>query len=148
MSEGSQCRANQPYAISSIVGLMRYGARDGATSCPTAWRQSIPATRPAGTREVTPEGYAAEIAAARERLPNICFDIHDYAIAGDRAWFRFTMRWTDLASSQPRSRAGVQIYRVEGGKLAETWVTWRDEDSAWPDAGRPWKNSDFPPARN
>ena len=56
-----------------------------------------------GTREVTPESYVAEITAARERLPNIRFDIHDYVISGDRAWFRITMRWTDPDSEEPRT---------------------------------------------
>ena len=98
----------------------------------------------AGTREVTPEEYVAELAAARERLPNVRFGIHDYAITGDRARFRFTMRWTDAATGQPRSQAGMQIYRIENGKLAETWITSHGEGSAWPDDGRPWSSAEFP----
>ncbi|MBV9577670.1 MAG: helix-turn-helix transcriptional regulator [Chloroflexi bacterium] len=64
---------------------------------------------PSGTREVTPEAYAAEIAIARERLPGLRFDVHDHAIAGDRAWFRSTMGSVEPASEQRRARADGYI---------------------------------------
>ena len=39
------------------------------------------------------------------------------------AWFRFAFKWTDPKTGEARSRAGIQAYRIEGGKLAETWLT-------------------------
>jgi hypothetical protein len=30
----------------------------------------------------------------------------------------------------------MQLYRIEGGKLAETWLTLFKVGSAWPDAAR------------
>jgi hypothetical protein len=51
-----------------------------------------------GTRQVTPEGYAAEIAAARRERPNNRFVVYDHEITADRAWFRFTLMWTDPAT--------------------------------------------------
>jgi hypothetical protein len=44
------------------------------------------------------------------------------------------MRWTDQASGKICTRAGLQAYRIEGGKLAETWVTLQPLGSAWADA--------------
>jgi hypothetical protein len=38
-----------------------------------------------GTRRVTPEEYAAEIAAARRERPNTRFVVYDHDIVGDRA---------------------------------------------------------------
>jgi hypothetical protein len=29
----------------------------------------------------------------------------------------------------------MQLYRIEGGKLAETWLLLQKPGSAWPDAG-------------
>jgi hypothetical protein len=59
--------------------------------------------------------------------------VYNNEIAGDRAWFRFNLTWTDPSTSETRTRAGMQLYRVEGGKLAETWLTLLKLGSAWPD---------------
>lgn len=75
-----------------------------------------------GTRRVTPEEYAAEIAAAHKERPNTRFIVFDHEIAGDRAWFRFNLTWTDAQTGDTRTRAGMQVYRVERGKLADTWL--------------------------
>jgi hypothetical protein len=61
--------------------------------------------------------------------------VYDHDIVGDRAWFRFTLKWTDASTGETRTRAGMQVYRVERGKLAETWLTLLKPGSAWPDAG-------------
>ena len=64
-----------------------------------------------GTRRVTAEQYAAEIAAGRRERPNTRFIVYDHEIAGDRAWFRFTLMWTDASNAEARTRAGLQLYR-------------------------------------
>ena len=87
-----------------------------------------------GTRRVTPGEYAEELAAGRLERPNIHIIVYDHEIAGDRAWFRFMLTWTDASTGETRTRAGMQLYRVEGGKLAETWLTLLKLGSAWPDA--------------
>lgn len=58
----------------------------------------------------------------------------DRTVTENRAWYRFTMKWTDQGSSEVRTRAGMQAYRIEGGKLAETWVTLQPLGSSWGDA--------------
>ena len=86
-----------------------------------------------GNRTVTPDSYAAEIATSRSERPNTRFVVHEHTFATDRAWFRFTLKWTHSGTGETRTRAGMQLYRIEGGKLAETWLTLLNVGSAWPD---------------
>jgi hypothetical protein len=87
-----------------------------------------------GDRTVTRDAYAAEIAAMRNERPGIRVVVYDHSFVGDRAWFRFAFKWPDPKTGEPRSRAGMQSYRVEGGKLAETWLIPQPVGSAWSDA--------------
>jgi hypothetical protein len=87
-----------------------------------------------GDRTVTRDAYAAEIAKIRQERPDIRVVVYDHSFEGDRAWFRFAFKWTDLKTSEPRSRAGMQSYRIEAGKLAETWLAMQPLGSAWTDA--------------
>jgi predicted SnoaL-like aldol condensation-catalyzing enzyme len=88
----------------------------------------------AGTRTVTRDAYAAEIAKVREERPDIRVVVYDHLFNGDRAWFRFAFKWTDPKTGESRSRAGMQSYRIESGKLVETWLSMQPLGSAWPDA--------------
>src|SRR5258706_14122390 len=74
-----------------------------------------------GTRRVTPEEYAAEIAAARREPPNTHFIVYDHEIADNRVRFRFRLMWTDGSTGEPRTQAGRQRNRLGGGKLARSW---------------------------
>ena len=87
-----------------------------------------------GDRIVTREAYAAEIAKTREGKPHLRFVVYDHTFEGDRAWFRFTLKWTDSSTGEPRTRAGMQAYRIESGKLAETWLMFQPLGSAWTDS--------------
>lgn len=87
-----------------------------------------------GDRTVTRDAYAAEIAKIREERPGIRVVVYDHTFAGDRAWFRFAFKWTDTKTGEAHSQAGMQLYRIEAGKLAETWLTMAPPGSAWPDA--------------
>ncbi len=87
----------------------------------------------AGDRTVTREAYAAELAKLRQARPDIRIIVYDHAFDGNRAWYRFTMKWTDQGEGKICTRAGLQSYRVENGKLAETWVTLQPIGSAWSD---------------
>jgi len=86
-----------------------------------------------GDRTVTREAYASEIAKMRQERPDIRVVVYDHSFSGDRAWFRFAFKWTDTKSGEARSRAGMQSYRIEGGKLAETWLMLQPLGSAWTD---------------
>jgi hypothetical protein len=76
-----------------------------------------------GDRTVTRDAYAAEIAKIRQERPDIRVVVYDHSFEGNRAWFRFAFKWTDTKTGEPRSRAGMQSYRIEDGKLAETWLS-------------------------
>ncbi len=83
-----------------------------------------------GDRTVTREAYTEEIAKARHDRPNLRIVVYDHTFEGDRAWFRFALKWTDPKTGEMHSRAGMQVYRVEDGKLAETIVACLSPSSA------------------
>jgi hypothetical protein len=87
-----------------------------------------------GDRTVTREAYAAELAAIRQERPGIRVVVYDHSFSDERAWFRFSFKWPDPKAGEPRSRAGMQSYRIEAGKLAETWIALQPLGSAWTDA--------------
>ena len=58
----------------------------------------------------------------QQKLPNcgridVKIVVSDHTFEGDRAWFRFTMKWTDLKTGETRTRAGMQVVRIEAGQL-------------------------------
>lgn len=87
----------------------------------------------AGDRTVTAQAYATEIAQAREARPDTRFVVYDHSFAADRAWFRFTLTWTDPTTGDSCTRAGMQLYRTEDARLVETWLMLSPLGSAWPD---------------
>ena len=86
------------------------------------------------TVSYTAEEYGRLLARERDRL-HVRFVIHDRAFVGDRAWFRLTLFWSDPDTGQSVTRAALQVYRVEDGRMAETWVAYQGEGSAWPEDG-------------
>ena len=76
---------------------------------------------------------AAELAKLRQDRPDVRILVYDHSLQGNRAWYRFTMKWTDRGSGEVRTRAGLQSYRIEAGKLAETWVILQPLGSSWSD---------------
>lgn len=86
-----------------------------------------------GDRTVTREAYAAEIAKVQQERPGIRIVVYDHSFEGDRAWFRFAFKWTDPKTGEARSRAGMQSYRTEEGKLVETWLSMQMLGSTWAD---------------
>jgi hypothetical protein len=97
-----------------------------------------------GDRTVTREAYAAEIAAIHKERPDIRVVVYDHSFEGDRAWFRFAFKWTDLKTGEARSRAGMQSYRIEADKLAETWLVLLALGSTWTDAAQEYWTSPPP----
>jgi hypothetical protein len=87
-----------------------------------------------GDGAVTREAYAAELAAIRQERAGIRVVVYDHSFTDDHAWFRFSFKWPDPKTGEPRSRAGIQSYRIEDGKLAETWIALQPLGSAWSDA--------------
>jgi SnoaL-like domain len=86
-----------------------------------------------GDRTVTREAYATEIVAIHKERPGIRVVVYDHSFQGDRAWFRFAFKWMDTKTGEARNRAGMQSYRIEDGKLAETWLSMQPLGSVWTD---------------
>ena len=87
----------------------------------------------AGDRTVTRDSYAAELAKLREDRPDIRVVVYDHTFQGEHAWFRFAFTWRDKGTGEARSQAGMQSYRTEDGKLAETWISLMPLGSGWTD---------------
>jgi len=86
-----------------------------------------------GDRVVSRDEYAAELVKVRAARPDIRVLVYEHEFNEERAWFRFAFKWTDPETGKVCSRAGMQLYRIEEGKLAETWVSLMPLGSAWPD---------------
>jgi hypothetical protein len=86
-----------------------------------------------GDRTVTREAYAQELAGIHKSRPSIRVVVYDHSFTTDRAWLRFSFQWPDLTTGEKQSRAGMQSYRIEGCKLAETWITMRPLGTSWTD---------------
>ena len=86
-----------------------------------------------GVRTVSAESYALELAQMKAQRPGVRVAVYDHMFVGKRAWFRFSFRWRDPNTGEQVTQAGMQSYRIEGGKLAETWIALQPVGSAWPD---------------
>lgn len=86
-----------------------------------------------GDRTITREAYVKEIAQIQAERPNIRVVVYDHAYRDDRAWFRFSFTWSDPKTGELYYRAGVQCHRIEGGKLAESWLALMPLGSKWTD---------------
>jgi hypothetical protein len=60
--------------------------------------------------------------------------VYDHSFIADRAWFRFDFKWIDPKSGEAQTQAGLQVYRITDGKLAETWLTFLPSAAGWTDA--------------
>lgn len=88
---------------------------------------------PKGDRTVTRDAYAAEVASIHKDRPDIRVIVYDHSFSGDRAWFRFAFKWTDSKTGEAQTQAGMQVYRVVDGKLAETWISFLPSGGVWTD---------------
>jgi steroid delta-isomerase-like uncharacterized protein len=73
-------------------------------------------------------GFKELIAAYRTAYPDVHLTVDDVIASGDRVVVRWTSRGTNTGSfmgMKPTGRnvevAGISIFRIEGGKVAEEW---------------------------
>jgi hypothetical protein len=83
------------------------------------------------SRTITAAAYASEIATVRRALPDVRFFIHDCAAINDRLWVRWSMVGTSAATGGEIRRKGMQVYRLQDGRLAETWNLMPPIDGVW-----------------
>jgi ketosteroid isomerase-like protein len=72
--------------------------------------------------EPGPEGPKRYLAAAFQRFPDIHVTVEDIIAEGDRVVVRNTWRATDSQTGKKIQFAGIVIWRIAGGKLAERWA--------------------------
>jgi hypothetical protein len=89
-----------------------------------------------GRRIVDRDTYLGEVRAIHAQRPDIRVIVFDHDIGFDRAWFRFMFRWTD-GEGKIITRAGMQCYRLEDGRLAETWIAMQPVGSVWTGTPQP-----------
>jgi predicted ester cyclase len=80
---------------------------------------------------VTPAQYALEIASARKQFPDLRFTLRDHVIHDNKIWCRFSFRATEITTGKVVIRGTLQIYRLENGKLAETWFARLPDGVDW-----------------
>jgi SnoaL-like polyketide cyclase len=86
-----------------------------------------------GDRVVTAESYGAELKKLKADRPDVRVAVYDHLFQGNRAWFRFMFKWRDPKNGETVTQAGMQSYRTEDGRLAETWIVLQPIGSKWPD---------------
>ena len=72
--------------------------------------------------EPGPEGPKQYLAAAFRRFPDIRVTIEDIIAEGDKVVVRNVWRATDRENQRQIEFAGIVIWRISGGKLAERWA--------------------------
>jgi ketosteroid isomerase-like protein len=73
---------------------------------------------PNGERAVGQQAVRAAFAAFFQSSPAAQFETEEIFALGDRAVMRWTYRWTNAGSGAGHVR-GVDIYRIQDGKIAE-----------------------------
>jgi predicted ester cyclase len=69
-----------------------------------------------------PDGPKQYLAAAFKRFPDIHVTIEDIIAEGDKVVVRNTWRATDSQTGKKIQFAGIVIWRIADGKLAERWA--------------------------
>ncbi len=69
-----------------------------------------------------------KVASAHKARPNTRFAAYERAFTGDRAWYRFTLKWSDADSGETRTRVGMQLLLALGTAWSdpvaqETWTS-------------------------
>lgn len=77
---------------------------------------------PGRVQTVTAAENEQRVRAGRERFPGIAFENAVLAAAGEYVTSCFTMHWNDPdAPGGRQERAGIEVFRVVDGRIAETW---------------------------
>ena len=63
------------------------------------------------------------VRAGRKQFPGVTFENVVLTVDGEYVTSVFTMRWTDAdADGGRREAAGIEVFRVDGGLITETWT--------------------------
>ena len=78
-----------------------------------------------GSRTLTAEQLEAEVADQLRAVRGESFSIDQLTVDGDIAWLRLTLRGLSMAAMTPTVITWLAQYRIEDGRIAETWVLHR-----------------------
>ena len=86
---------------------------------------------PTGTIHIKREQYAERIKSMRDS--NRTFTTQSLSADGDLIWVRWSMETEDPQTKDITHSRGVQAYRFEEGRLAETWWSLTEGHGSWLD---------------
>lgn len=78
---------------------------------------------------------AERIASFRKQVPDLHFTNDDLVAEGDRVVARFSMTGTDPEKREPFAFSGIEIFRVQAGRIVETWSS-ETSPGPWQDSPR------------
>jgi len=86
---------------------------------------------PSGTIRIKREDYLKRMKSMQDA--NRKFTTQALSADGDLIWVRWSMTREDPETKEITHSRGLQVYRFEDGKLAETWWSHTEGQGAWPD---------------
>lgn len=86
---------------------------------------------PSGTIHIKREDYLNRLKSMQ--AANRKFSTQSLSADGDLIWARWSMTREDPETKEITHSRGLQVYRFEDGKLAETWWSHTEGHGAWPD---------------
>lgn len=75
-----------------------------------------------GSRTVTVAELASQLTDGLRAIRGEAFSIDEMTVADGNAWVRLTLRGISLAAMTPMTYTWLAQYRLEDGKIAETWA--------------------------
>lgn len=86
-------------------------------------------------RRITVAENVERIASFRKQVPDLHFTNDDLVAEGDRVVARFSMTGTDPEKREPFAFSGIEIFRVQAGRIVETWSS-ETAPGPWQDSPR------------
>lgn len=78
-----------------------------------------------GTRTVSVAQLQDDLSESLRAMRGESFSVDRLTVVGDTAWLRLTLRGVSLATMMPLVITWMAEYRLENGRIAETWVLHR-----------------------
>ncbi len=75
-----------------------------------------------GTQTLTIAELAAQLTDGLQTIRGEDFTLDALTVVDDTAWVRLTLRGISLAAMTPMNYTWMAQYRLDGGKIAETWA--------------------------
>ena len=86
-----------------------------------------------GTRTLTIAELTRQLTDGLQTIRGENFTLDALTVVGDTAWVRLTLRGISLAAMTPMNYTWIAQYRLEDGKIAETWAL-HQANLDWPNS--------------